>query len=458
MAIEKTQCIPPSRHDAGAGQFAAIGRSLIKGFIAGLATAAGIQALLVSMAAQHYAVILSGVTGVVFISVSADAYLDWWLNRRLLCLGGDRYAIGIVWVVEAPQKKSFLDAALQLKVARALEVFDDDYSASIILSPFAPGDQIPNDAGSMWELVHHQESIAKAGLPTFGYGTTAAVTARRRIGPVSADFKSDPSDLPPAPNNHWEATPQSEVRVPAFGEAWRFEDGSIDARDEPGAIFSRRTRTEVPDTQLLHCEFEGTTIYNLRKWLPVIAAVSAVVASGIGGTLAAGGVIGSVLAPAAAAFVLTALAALSIFLLFALLIRALSRHGSPADANVSDGSDRNAGNIRDVDRPDPAPEDAELAAHWDAEYDLIGVMGRWVYDFGHSRGWNELHPVKFAELLTTEQFDEQLQASGKPPVRPTTEDQANTLLKIFESAVQQAMQVTAQQQRDAFFGAHPSVG
>src|ERR1700744_5890251 len=38
------------------------------------------------------------------------AYCDWWLNKRLICLGGDRCAIGLLVSVEPPADKTGFDA------------------------------------------------------------------------------------------------------------------------------------------------------------------------------------------------------------------------------------------------------------------------------------------------------------------------------------------------------------
>lgn len=51
------------------------------------------------------------------------AYCRWWLYDRLICLGGDRCAVGWVGRIEPPSKKTLLDK------------FDTDLSVNLVLAP-----------------------------------------------------------------------------------------------------------------------------------------------------------------------------------------------------------------------------------------------------------------------------------------------------------------------------------
>ena len=51
------------------------------------------------------------------------AYCLWWLYDRLICLGGDVFAVGFVLTVETPDEKTGLDK------------FDTDYSINLVLTP-----------------------------------------------------------------------------------------------------------------------------------------------------------------------------------------------------------------------------------------------------------------------------------------------------------------------------------
>ena len=53
-------------------------------------------------------------------------YCGWWLYDRLICLGGDRYTIGLLGHVEPPSDKYGFDKR------------DADYSINLILAPHQP--------------------------------------------------------------------------------------------------------------------------------------------------------------------------------------------------------------------------------------------------------------------------------------------------------------------------------
>jgi hypothetical protein len=54
-----------------------------------------------------------------------ETILNWMLNGKLICLGGDRCAVGTVASFETVQDKSFPDSV------------DDDFSINWMLSPFS---------------------------------------------------------------------------------------------------------------------------------------------------------------------------------------------------------------------------------------------------------------------------------------------------------------------------------
>jgi hypothetical protein len=78
----------------------------------------------------------------------------WWLYDRLICLGGERCAVGIPLSVEPPEGKSGLDA------------FDTDYSMNLLLCPHWIGDtqdKVEGD-GVQGELIKEQPDIQNNGL------------------------------------------------------------------------------------------------------------------------------------------------------------------------------------------------------------------------------------------------------------------------------------------------------
>jgi hypothetical protein len=73
-----------------------------------------------------------------FLAIACGAgiyYCNWWLNIRLICLGGDRSAIGAIYNVEpaTPSYDSF-----------NLGAYDTDYSFNLLLYPAIPIDMLPN--------------------------------------------------------------------------------------------------------------------------------------------------------------------------------------------------------------------------------------------------------------------------------------------------------------------------
>lgn len=80
------------------------------------------------------------------------AYCNWWLYKRLICLGGDRCAIGLLVSVEPPAEKTGFDS------------LDTDYSLNLVLAPLTVGTVQPpsgND-GTQIDLMRQQPATANA--------------------------------------------------------------------------------------------------------------------------------------------------------------------------------------------------------------------------------------------------------------------------------------------------------
>jgi len=69
--------------------------------------------------------------------VTLIAYCRWWLYDRLICLGGERCAIGLLGNVEPPDKKTFPNS------------LDTDYSINLILAPHNIQELPPGYPGSV---------------------------------------------------------------------------------------------------------------------------------------------------------------------------------------------------------------------------------------------------------------------------------------------------------------------
>jgi hypothetical protein len=129
MAKEYTSCVSPSAH---------LGKS-----VGQVIVAAAVAALVVLLAG---ATLLPGV-GIVALT-AIIAYCRWWLYDRLVCLGGERCAVGWVSKVEPPGNKSGLDR------------FDTDYSFNLVLAPHLEGAtqaSVETD-GIQGELIENQLS------------------------------------------------------------------------------------------------------------------------------------------------------------------------------------------------------------------------------------------------------------------------------------------------------------
>src|SRR4051812_45834347 len=119
------------------------------------------QAIVAAAVAALAVLVFGGaiVPGVGVVALTAIiAYCRWWLYDRLVCLGGERCAVGWVSKVEPPSKKSGLDR------------FDTDYSFNLVLAPHGEGatqtavesdglqgDLIRNQLGSSWDFTGMQE-------------------------------------------------------------------------------------------------------------------------------------------------------------------------------------------------------------------------------------------------------------------------------------------------------------
>jgi hypothetical protein len=163
---------------------------------------------------------------------------------------------------------------------------------------------------------------------------------------------------------------------------------------------------------MLHCEFEGTTISNLQPILIIGGVLAGMALTAGSGAIAAAGA--AAVAAAAASFLL-------FLLLLAFLTRLASGHGDPEDAGTP------AAGLSPV-----ANRDGSMAnSTWDQRFTVVAVSGRWVYDYGHSRGWNEIHPVKYISKITDETIDAQRIAAGLLPLRPRTDADVQARISLY---------------------------
>jgi hypothetical protein len=128
------------------------------------------------------------------LTVRAIQFCNWWLDVRLICLGGNRSAVGAIYHLEPPPTPSAFDEF-------NLGDYDTDYSFNLLLWPFTPADVLPDAFvanewdpaavdSELWpgvqatlgappspevkqqvELIIPQQSMASLGLGLTGEGT-----------------------------------------------------------------------------------------------------------------------------------------------------------------------------------------------------------------------------------------------------------------------------------------------
>jgi hypothetical protein len=154
MARQYTKCISPKNH---------LGKVAAQVIIA--AAIAALPILLFGGAVAP---------GVGVIALTAIiAYCRWWLYDRLVCLGGERCAVGWVSKIEPPGKKAGLDR------------FDTDYSINLVLAPHGEGAKHASvEADGM------QGGLIKNQLPGWDFkGVDGGQWANRPSAALHAEFE-----------------------------------------------------------------------------------------------------------------------------------------------------------------------------------------------------------------------------------------------------------------------------
>jgi hypothetical protein len=185
----------------------------------------GLASGLIATAIAALVLLLSGV-GLGAIGIVATsallAYCRWWLYDRLVCLGGDRCAVGLLVATHPPSQKSGFDA------------FDTDYSIDLLLAPDFPRDcDIP--------VSETEPDQSNACLVQYLNGFQADLIKRQLSGP-KFKFRGEYSDAP------FMLNPSAKPKL-----------------------------VKVP---ILHAEFEGGGV-----WILYNAAIAALAVSAVGAVL-----------------------------------------------------------------------------------------------------------------------------------------------------------------------------
>lgn len=146
MAYRKfTQCVSPGNFSPapGGGDYAAAAAYAFTLYMA-LST---LISQTTSWTAALIALLISILTPLVM-------YCEWWLYGRLICLGGDRCAVGLLLTVEPPDEKDGFDR------------FDNDYSINLVLAPHTIGASqatVENEP-IQGDLIKNQPAIQALGI------------------------------------------------------------------------------------------------------------------------------------------------------------------------------------------------------------------------------------------------------------------------------------------------------
>jgi hypothetical protein len=276
--------------------------------------------------------------------LAAISFCYWWLDIRLICLGGDRSAIGAIYHLEPPVPDYDPTNANDF-----FSGFDTDYSFNLLLCHFSPRNQFPQ------KYVDAQNAAS-----------TPATS-----GQLAAAFAQLETDWP-----HLSGLVPTNVPFPDVADTV----GLIVAQQGVAGI-GLPTRTEnavAPDNVvvvhpegsdqhfMVHCEIEGRGMYDLLVLLWVLFGLLVVGAAvswipGIG-------------------WLLALLAAILTLLGLGVGVPALENDQATPPQDGKWGGKFNA---------------YEDAANDKDPVDLAYVFGRWVYDSLHQPGGNELHPVHY---------------------------------------------------------------
>lgn len=281
-------------------------------------------------------------------------FCNWWLNIRLICLGGDRGVIGVMYAVDS------WNTALWLPNPMAyLNDFDTDWCFNLLIWPFNLTDQLPNSpVGS------------SAAGTIFPYFTTPG-QAWSIPDPASHLISNWPATYPPFSGDVTEprVLSQLELILPQPGAMGTRELGYTGQgvtsnektlyKDPPNA-----PSNDPPQHFLLHCEVEGKGMLNVRTFL--------------------WGLFTAFMAAAALEFIPGV--GIVIWAILMILAWFLALFGMPnLQQQVSQPTDTVGGSINAYVPGDP-----------NNMVDILYVFGRWVFDSNHQpSGSNELHPVHF---------------------------------------------------------------
>ena len=306
------------------------------------------RALRMHSLVQSFEFIVGGVfgaavgAGIGFSYGFVDGFCDQWLNRRLICIGKDKCAIGKVAWQEHPEEKSEIE-----------RLFDNDASFNLRLIPY-----------DKQEFGRHDNAPHRDWQQMVIDGFPGAKLIERAFNDLEYKGYGGADEWPDHPGGRWTLHCEFEgngmvtlctiAKVLAILGPITWPIGAA-AGAIYGAIYGA---TQLAKRAWKTCK-KGCKVPIFCDIVCAFSAALAAVTGFVGGAIA-GAVLGIVLGPLA---------------LGAIIGNWINTDGSFADS----ANDPESGNIEDED--------------------CVFVVGDHVYDAGHSDGWHEIHPVKHLQKI-----------------------------------------------------------
>jgi hypothetical protein len=217
-----TNCSAPSDYSGVAAWAMAL--------LAAIGLGAGILlGVLTSAFSPAAAIVLAGVC------LAGIVYCNWWLNVRLICLGGDRSGIGVIYQWEPPPGQNLLSFDLG--------DYDTDYSFSILQWPFVPQHELPDSfVANQWAPNALSQLEAEwPALPPLVPSVTSISTVHKQVELMTA-----------------------QQTMASLGLS--FSGLNVNDDDQPKPTPQHGSSQHF----LLHCEIEGAGIRDFRTLLWIL--------------------------------------------------------------------------------------------------------------------------------------------------------------------------------------------
>jgi len=314
-------------------------------------------------------------------------YCNWWLNIRLICLGGDRSAIGVIYdrtgLPDPPYDT--LEPPTPSSGFWNLGDYDTDFSFDLLLWPFTLSEEIwpafidQSDNGNL--------TIANANLLMAEWATHSPP------GPVPLSPIQVPLILPQA----------ALAGLPIINTGQ-----DVNKLDEPSGPLNPGLQPLKSQHFLLHCEIEGPGMQDLRTFLWVLLTIMVVAT-----VLEASGILSWL------SWLLILLAEiLSLFIGGPVIQHQVA--SSPTDGDTGDA----------INMFDPANPTGQV--------DILYAYGRWVYDSLHNsdtppHASNEFHPLHFVIFIEKNVPQSRLAAGNWPTNLEAVKATYDTLFSVINS-------------------------